>query len=151
MRITDVMALYIQAQNAGVIIRKPPTQNGHVIIECFEVAAKTEVVMGSERRLKCYYPGPSISISDREFRNSILVHELAEFLGDMSLHQLKNAQRTSKKDGGEQVETRDSTRPVYITELLMGLLLGIGGAPTESLSRIQKRIADDVVWKEAML
>ncbi|KAI5807814.1 hypothetical protein DFH27DRAFT_650380 [Peziza echinospora] len=148
----EVITLYIQAQNAGVIIRKPATNNGKEIsIESFEAAAPTAKVMSGERRMLVNYPGPSVTLPDTVFHNPGFAHELAQFLADMNYSEMKNAQRTTQKAQGEHKEIRDSNRCIYITELLTGLLQGVGGVATRSLERIEKRIADDVVWKKALL
>ena len=56
---------------------------------------------------------------------------------------------TTVKAGSEVVEVRDPAHPRYITKLLTGILRGMG-RPAQT-HRISKRIADDVVWRNAYL
>ncbi|THU98858.1 hypothetical protein K435DRAFT_659994 [Dendrothele bispora CBS 962.96] len=139
----SVLAYLIREQNAGVIFRKLPNE---VIYEAFEVRPSNEAVMSVPGKLSCSYPGPAISIPLEHFENPYFLHELSSFLVQMDSDTLDSV-ATTNKAGSEVVEERDSAHPRYITSLLTGILHGIG-KPAQ-VSRISKRIADEVLWDDA--
>ncbi|KIJ64295.1 hypothetical protein HYDPIDRAFT_28736 [Hydnomerulius pinastri MD-312] len=104
--------------------------------------------MGASGKLVCSYPGPAIAVPNKVFDNAVFRSELAAFLAQMNKDVLDSA-ATSRKAGSTVVEERDTAHPRYITELLTGVLRGVG-RPAE-VNRISKRIGDDVVWNNAKL
>jgi hypothetical protein len=135
----------IRAQNAGIVIRKLPACT---IFEFFEVSPPAAAVMGAKEKLLCSYPGPAVQIPNTFANNDQFCKELASFLQQMNVDLLDSV-ATTKKAGTESVELRDSAHPRYITQLLVGILRGMG-KPAQ-VARIQKRIADDVQWHNAKL
>ncbi|KAG7094406.1 hypothetical protein E1B28_008006 [Marasmius oreades] len=142
----DVTACLIRAQNAGFIIRK---LNDRTVYESFEVSVPNEVVMGNNGKLVCVYPGPAISVSSDRANNPQFIRELANFLAHMNVDVFEDAMHTARKAGSQVVETRDTPHPRYITELLTGILRGMGSP--EDVPRIAKRIADDILWDNTLL
>lgn len=57
---------------------------------------------------------------------------------------------TTTKARSTVLEERDTAHPRYITDLLTGILRGIG-KPAEGVVYVRKRIADDVLWNDARL
>ncbi|KAN0092683.1 hypothetical protein V8E55_003467 [Tylopilus felleus] len=145
MNVGDVLAYFIRAQNAAVIVRK---QDNFTIFESFEVSPKAEDVMTTPGKLICSYPGLAIEIPNAVFENKSFLSELANFLVRMNVDIL-DAAPTSGKAKSTVIETRDTTHPYYITELLTGILRGVG-RPAE-IVRITKRVGDDVVWNNSRL
>jgi hypothetical protein len=142
----DVLALHIQAQNAGLILRQTEED---IIFEAFEASPKAEDVMKCQGRLLCSFPGPAIAVSIEKAKNVEFRLELSRFLEKMNVDELEDAMSKSRKGGSDHIETRETTHPRYITELLNEILLAVG-KPAE-VHRIQKRIADDVLWDDAEL
>lgn len=102
--------------------------------------------MGCTGRLICSYPGPAISISSTIVNDPGFRKELASFLSQMNVDKLDSAPVT-RKAGSLSVEERDTVHPRYITQLLTEILRGMG-EPAE-VTRISKRIRDDVLWDSA--
>lgn len=101
--------------------------------------------MGAKGKLLCSYPGPAIAVPNDTADDPAFLEELASFLMQMDVDILDSA-ATTQKAQTIVVEERDTAHPKYITQLLTGILRGMGH-PAEVV-RIQKRIADDVLWKD---
>ncbi|KAL0058901.1 hypothetical protein AAF712_014383 [Marasmius tenuissimus] len=142
----DVTALLIRSQNAGVIVRK---HQDRTVFELFEVSAPNEKVMSTTGKLVSSYPGPAIAVPSPSATSTEFIAAVADFLVQMHSIVIKAAMPTTKKAGSEVEETRDTPSPRFITELLTGILRGIGYP--EDVERITKRIADDVLWDSTLL
>jgi hypothetical protein len=112
----------------------------------FEVSPQASVVMSANGKLLCSYPGPAVQVSREVFSDPCFLSELASFLIQMDIDALDSA-ATTHKAGSTVREVRESAHPRYISELLVGILRGIG--QPASVNRITKRIADEVLWKDA--
>ncbi|KDQ56358.1 hypothetical protein JAAARDRAFT_132396 [Jaapia argillacea MUCL 33604] len=141
----DTLAFFIRAQNAGLLVRKFVDRTA---FESFEVSAPNEKVMETKGKLLCSYPGPAIGVRREIVEESSFLKELSSFLAHMDVDILDSAPTTDKA-GSAVIETRDTTHPRYITQLLTGILRGIG--EPEEVPRIRKRIADDILWDNAKL
>src|SRR5690606_31294963 len=133
----DVLALHIRAQNCGLIIRH---HNSEVVFEMFELSPSNEAIMSCAGKLICSYPGPAIAISHNDFHDPKFLKELSALLTGMYSTKLEAAMMKTKKAGVEVPEARDSASPMYITELLTGILRGCG--QESPALRFSKRIAD---------
>ncbi|KAG2128679.1 uncharacterized protein EDB93DRAFT_1256589, partial [Suillus bovinus] len=127
MNTEDVLVYFIRAQNAAVVMRKLESET---IFESFEVSPDPTAVMGTKGKLICSYPGPAITVPDMNINDATFPAELANFLVHMD-------------------QDRETTHPRYITELLTGILRGLGSIA--DVPRIRKRIGDDVLWDSAKL
>ncbi|KAG1740596.1 hypothetical protein EDB19DRAFT_1895295 [Suillus lakei] len=141
----DVLVYLIRAQNAAVVMRKLESET---IFESFEVSPDPTAVMGAKGKLICSYPGPAITVPDMNIDNATFSAELANFLVHMDQDVL-DAAATRTKAKSTILEERDPTHPRYITELLTGILRGLGSIA--DVPRIRKRIGDDVLWDSAKL
>ena len=117
------------------------------VFESFEVSQPNEIVMRTSGKLLCSYPGPAIAVPCRIVEDPHFRKELANFLVHMNVDILDSTLITVKA-GSESLEIRDTPHPRYITQLLTEILRGVGQAA--DVTRIQKRIADDVIWKSAL-
>ncbi|EGN92655.1 hypothetical protein SERLA73DRAFT_65475 [Serpula lacrymans var. lacrymans S7.3] len=142
---SDFVVYLIRAQNAAIILRKSDSE---VTFELFEVSPTAAAVIGTKGKLLCSYPGPAIAVPSDIVDDPDFSQELASFLSQMNEDTL-DAAPTTTKARSTVVEERETTNPRYITELLTGILRGIG-RPTE-VSRITKRIRDEVLWGRAPL
>lgn len=140
----DVLALHIRAQNAGLIIRRLPNE---VSFEVFEVSPKNQVVMSTSGKLRCSYPESAVALPTQTFLNKFFLMEISSFLTQMDVDRIDEVTPKTKKAGEHVVETRDTTDPRYISELLIAILGGLGH-PIE-IQRITKRVADEVLWLDA--
>ncbi|KAK7677682.1 hypothetical protein QCA50_019373 [Cerrena zonata] len=139
-----VLALHIRAQNACVIVRKTALET---TFETFEVSPKNEPVMSTSGKLRCSYPGHAAAISAPTFSDHFFLTELSSFLAQMDIDVIDDVTPKTKKAGNDVLETRDSTDPRYISQLLVGVIGGLGRVI--GVRRIQKRIADEVLWLDA--
>ncbi len=135
--------MHVRAQNAAVLVR---VLIDHVRFEMFEVSPQANVVMSTNGKLLCSYPGPAVQVSPEIFRNRFFLPELASFLVQMDIDVLDST-ATTVKAGSTVREVRESAHPRYISELLVGILRGFG--QPASVDRITKRVADEVLWKDA--
>ncbi|KAG1812365.1 hypothetical protein EV424DRAFT_1491608 [Suillus variegatus] len=145
METENVLVYMIRAQNAAVVMRKLESET---IFESFEVSPDPTAVMGAKGKLICSYPGPAITVPDMNIDNATFPAELANFLVHMDQDVL-DAAATRKKAKSIVLEERDTTHPRYITELLTGILRGLGSIA--DVPRIRKRIGDDVLWDSVKL
>jgi hypothetical protein len=137
--------MHVRAQNAAVVVRMLIDQ---VQFEMFEILPKANVVTCATGKLLCSYPGPAVEISHEVFSHESFLLELASFLVQMDADVLDSA-ATAVKAGSTVREVREGAHPRYISELLVGILRGFG--QPASVDRITKRIADEVLWKDAYI
>ena len=98
--------------------------------------------MATRGKLICSYPGPSIEVLNSLFNDEDFLSELVNFLLHMNDDDLPDTVATMQKDDSSTRNVRDTAHPRYITELLTGILRGVG-RPVEVV-RISKRVGDDV-------
>ncbi|KAF8970976.1 hypothetical protein BDZ97DRAFT_1901937 [Flammula alnicola] len=139
----EVLVFHIHAQNAALILRR---LRDTMIFEAFEVSPTPEAIMGAEGKLICSYPGPAVEIPLYVARDLSFVEQLVSFLVHMDVDRL-DAEAMTTKAGSKVPETRGTTHPRYITQLLIMILYGMG--KEAKVNRITKRIADDVCWDNA--
>jgi hypothetical protein len=140
-----VLAFHIRAQNAALIIRR---LRHTMVFEVFEVSPPPEAVMAIEGKLICSYPGPAVELPLDVAQDPSFIEQLANFLVEMDVDQLPDAEATTTKAGSKVPETRGTTHPRYISQLLIMILRGMGNEAT--VNRITKRIADEVCWDHAL-
>ena len=104
--------------------------------------------MAIEGKLICSYPGPAVELPLDVAQDPSFIEQLTNFLVQMYVDQLPDAEATTTKAGSKVPETRGTTHPRYISQLLIMILRGIGNEAT--VNRITKRIADEVCWDKAL-
>ncbi|KAG8923741.1 hypothetical protein FRC02_010929 [Tulasnella sp. 418] len=144
MRSGDTLAFLIRSQNAGIVIRKGVKA---VIIESFEVSPQNKAVMGTKGKLLRSFPEPAVQIPTQVFEDPYFQEEFSSFLAQMDTDALDSTP-TVTKAGSTVTEVRDTPHPRYITQLLTEILRGMGDEA--EVPRITKRIADDVLWLDAL-
>ncbi|KAJ1300163.1 hypothetical protein OPQ81_011915 [Rhizoctonia solani] len=138
------LALYIRAQNAGLIIRK---QVDHTTFEVFEVQAQTTKVMSIPGKIVRHFPGPMVKIPNSVAGDSDFIMEVANILSQMNIEYFDEAHPKTRKAGNEVNESRDSINPNYFIQFFFGFLCGMG--TTIDPPRITKRLADEVLCMDA--
>ena len=138
----DVVPIYIAAQNAAIILRRPINDQTIITIESFEVYPPAEVVTRTEGKLRITYPsvGRFSMPIDRHARES-----LSQFSSFYALNPMPDAQ--AEKNVRTQ-NTQDPPSPKYITELLTGIVRAMSEKPDTTLSQtvyVSKRIDDHVL------
>ncbi|KIM42884.1 hypothetical protein M413DRAFT_10304 [Hebeloma cylindrosporum] len=144
LRCEDVYTFHIHAQNAALILRR---LQDSMVFEVFEVSPPPEAVMTVQGKLICSYPGPAVELPRDVAQDPAFVEQLVSFLMHMDIDRLRGAEATTVKAGSQVPETRGTTHPRYISQLLIMILRGMGKEAT--VNRITKRIADDVCWHNA--
>lgn len=117
-----------------------------MVFEAFEVSPQPDAVLAAAGKLICSYPGPAAHVSLDIATNPGFIDNLALFLTELDVDPL-DSNPTTTKAGSTVTEERGTADPRYISELLMGILLGVG--VEAQVPRISKRIGDDVLWNSA--
>lgn len=120
-----------------------------MVFESFEASPASADVIASTGKLRCSYPGPAIVVDLHKVKDTTFLQEFTSFVEKMKRDRLEQAMPKSSKAGSEVSEERDTAHPKFITEMLTGILRAIGD-PAD-IERIQKRIADDVLWDNAKI
>ncbi|KAI0444448.1 hypothetical protein F4803DRAFT_249140 [Xylaria telfairii] len=138
-----VLILYLNEQNAGLLIRRDKTEDGEfVVFESFEASAISCKVLAAGHAMRWDFPGRSARIRLDDFSEDSFQECLSTFLEQASLESLYYLQASARKAGVTVGEIRDTTDPALITQMLMSLLEAVGShyqAPV-----LRKRIRDDV-------
>ncbi|KPM35472.1 hypothetical protein AK830_g11109 [Neonectria ditissima] len=119
----SVVAFHIEAQNAGVILRKT---TGSVVFEVFELSPTNVSVNSTRGRLVRQFPATAIAVPSGCFENSNFQSVLIKTLVNMSHQTEKSMKPKAKKAKHFHDEDRDTIHPGVVTELLAGFLLGLG-------------------------
>ena len=137
-----MVPVYVPAQNAAIILRRPSDDQTIITLESFEVYPPAAVVTHTEGKLRIMYPSVgrlSIPI-DRNARKS-----LSQFVSFYALNPMPDAQ---VEKSIQTQNTRDTPSPKYITELLTGIVRAMSKKPDMMLAKtvyISKRIDDHVL------
>lgn len=105
--------------------------------------------MSTKGRLRRCFPGPAITISQDLFNDTDLKETIARALSMMSFQQGVGMAPTVRKSKNEVKESRDSTHPGLVTELLFSSLGP--NVRTSQVKRVWKHTRDDVLWKDCLL
>ena len=141
----DILALHIEAQNAGLVVRRLSDQYA---FESFEVSATNEAVIGTKGRLRRCFPGPAIAVGQDRLADATFLEPLTDLLAKLDFEAPEEVCPTTKKAGSKVVEVRDTVHPRLVTEMLTGILRAVG-KPLE-VGRIHKHTRDDVLWHKTL-
>ena len=137
-----MVPLYITAQNAAVVLRRPCNDQTIITLESFEVYPPAEVVTHTEGKLRITYPSVgrlSIPLDDHVRKS------LSQFVGFYARHSTQDAQA---EENIRTQNTQDPPSPKYITELLTGIVRAMSEEPDMTLAQtvyVSKRIDDHVL------
>ncbi|KAH8834404.1 hypothetical protein DL96DRAFT_1810684 [Flagelloscypha sp. PMI_526] len=145
----DVIPLHIQAQNAGVILRR--STSGLITFECFQASPIAHAVASNAGKLVMQFPyKPRTSMPHRHD----CIKSLSELLSTLNTMEMADAAPVTRKAGKENKETRDVADIRYVSELVGGIIGGL----TNDVKQIAKttvfatkRIGDHVLWSSAEL
>ncbi len=146
MRISDVLAIQVRAQNATLMVRKTPE---NTVFECFEASALSEVVISCEGSLLQTFPGHAVAIPTTTFEGSRFRLELASTLEKLDAEVIDEVMPDAKRANTIATESRDTADPRLVTEMLMVILAAVG--QPAKVRQIEKRTRDDVVCDECLL
>ncbi|KAI0414956.1 hypothetical protein F5X98DRAFT_389453 [Xylaria grammica] len=139
----QMLILYLNEQNAGLLVRREKNADGdRIIFESMEASATSYGVLAAGHSLQWDFPGRSACISFNDFAEETFQQSLASFLEQASMESLYSLQASTQKRGVSVEEIRDTTDPALITQMLMSLLEAVGSnyqAPV-----LRKQVRDDV-------
>ena len=142
---SDILALHMRSQNAGLTIRRSSDQ---YLFESFEVSPTTEAVIGTRGRLRRCFPGPAVAIGQDRIADASFLKPLTELLVKLDAETPEEVLPIVTKAHSKVIETRDTVHPRFVTEMLTGMLRAIG--QSLEVPRIYKHTRDDVLWKDAL-
>ncbi|KAI9840424.1 MAG: hypothetical protein M1837_001637 [Sclerophora amabilis] len=142
----DSLALFVEAQNAGLIFRQT---DRHLIVECFEASPRAAAVIGAKSSLGWSFPGRAVAVHLENSRVNSFQTELARTIHSMSVEKVEDVMPVSRKAGSTVVEERDTTDPKLVSNMLMSILAA-SGAPIEP-KLVHKNIRDDVCWNDSKI
>ncbi|KAH7095848.1 hypothetical protein FB567DRAFT_624053 [Paraphoma chrysanthemicola] len=132
---SEVIALEIKVQNAGLIIRRDESR---FIFESFELSPTNEAIMMCKGRLNRSFPGNASSIPLATMRKPGYTKSLASALATMS------SQAVSEFQPAHRVDT---PHPGIVTDYLMSVFAAMG--ESVKVPRILKHTRDEVLSKQA--
>ena len=140
--IVDVIPVYVAAQNAAIILRRPSSGQAIITLESFEVHPPPSVVTHTEGKLRIVYPSVgrfSMPINPQACKS------VAQFISSYAINPMPDAQ--VEKNIRTQ-NTQDPPSPKYITELLTGIMRAMSEKPDTMLEQtvyVSKRVDDHVL------
>ena len=120
-----------------------------VIFEAFEASPSSADVLAAENALQWDFPGRAAEIPLDEFFKESFQESLATFLEQASMESVNRFEARSAKAKASVIETRDTTDPALVTQMLMPLLEALGSSI--DVPRLRKRVRDDVNIQNAEL
>jgi hypothetical protein len=104
--------------------------------------------MTTKGRLRRCFPGPVVAVGQDRLVDPSFREALAQLLAELDANTPEEAWPVVVKAYSQTPEIRDSLHPKFITEMLTGILRGIG-QPVDA-ARIHKRTRDDVLWNNVL-
>ncbi|KAJ9255026.1 hypothetical protein DTO207G8_3210 [Paecilomyces variotii] len=149
LRSGNAIMVYLEQQNACILIRMPFDNDDAVIFEAFETSATAKEALAAKGALQWDFPGMAVSLDRSEFANTTFQDNLGRFIEQASVEPIDEFAAKTIKAGAEFTETRDTTDPAIITKFLMTLLETNGIRINTPVLR--KHVKDDVCWDDAEL
>lgn len=142
---TDVLPIYVAAQNAAIILRRPLRDKTILTVESFEVAPKDLDITHTEGIICIVCPsvGPLSLPFDPTVRKS-----LAQFI---VYHERHIITITQDRKGTAKQYVQDTRSPRLITELLTGTIRGFSANPAERQKEtvfVSKRVDSPVLCSQ---
>ncbi|GAW18489.1 hypothetical protein ANO14919_079650 [Xylariales sp. No.14919] len=116
------LPLYVQSQNAGIIIR---WAENSVWFEMFELSPINSAIMSTKGRLRRTFPGHAVAVQDKTLCGQ-LAQTVAKTLAKMSYQVARGTMEKATKNGEQHDEDRDSVHPKMVTENLSAFLTSTG-------------------------
>ena len=139
----EISILHLSQQNSGLILHK---QVDEYIIEAFEASASSANVLSAQGALRWDFPSRAVAIPSPAFEDQLFQESLAQFLERASVEPVKQFEAMTLKAGSLAFESRDTTTPAIVGQLLMVIMEANGRKHTPIMT--QKRILDEVCWDD---
>eukprot|EP00854_Cymbomonas_tetramitiformis_P006373 gene6373-7637_t len=142
-------AMYLQAQNAVVLLKRGKRGSDGAVLCSWEVQAAAGSVMGNSSSPRQQLPCVIMAVE----WTKVVRRSFAELLKDLATEEQDKAMPKSRKGGQACEETRDVSHPMMATEWLLAAL---GGSPFASspdsreqhFTAISKKMRDEVRYSE---
>ncbi|KAF5593544.1 uncharacterized protein FSUBG_9779 [Fusarium subglutinans] len=136
------LALFVTQQNSALLVHRNDIEET-VIFEAFQTEAPVKDVLAAKHCLTWEFPHRSVQLPFNVFNDMSFLRNLSQFLGQASHESFDQFAAKAAKGGKSIAETRNSTDPALVVDMLMSLLEGLGsGAQIQS---VRKKVRDDVV------
>ncbi|TGO22272.1 hypothetical protein BPAE_0175g00160 [Botrytis paeoniae] len=145
MKTEDVYAFHVEAQNAGIIIRRLSAEYS---FEMFELSPRNKDAMATVGRLRRYFPGPAIAIHQDRIHEESFQEALSQCIKELSRKTPNIVTAKARKAKVSDIENRDTVDPSLITSMLAESLHAVGRRI--DVHRIQKRTRDVIQWKDCL-
>ena len=142
---SDVLAFHIRGQNAALIVRRMEKQFS---FESFELSPTNKAVMSTKGRLRRYFPGLAISVSEERMMDPSFRDALVQLVTSLDVQTPPEAWPVVSNVESDTIEVRDTVHPKFVTEMFFGILRGLG-KPLD-VHRVEKRTRDDILWDGAV-
>ena len=120
-----------------------------MLFKGFELLASDKEVMACDGRLRRAFPGYCVSVPANIVTNPDFIQPLVNTLSVLDVEVDPQSRPQTRKAGTDVAEERDTIHPRLATDMLPGILRGIGeDAMTE---RFEKHSREDVLWHNAKL
>ncbi|KAL8991444.1 MAG: hypothetical protein Q9169_007868, partial [Polycauliona sp. 2 TL-2023] len=139
----ETIIINVALQNSALLIQK---RQSEYVIETFETSPQSADVLAASGALEWDFPSRAVAIPSHTFEDHSFRTELASFLEKASVEPVKQYTATTLKAGSNAYESRDTTFPAIIGQLLITILEVPGRKYTPTLTR--KRVRDEVCWSE---
>ncbi|KAG5659115.1 hypothetical protein KAF25_000317 [Fusarium avenaceum] len=136
------LTLFVAEQNSALLVHRNEIDET-VVFEAFQTAAPVKDVLAAKHSLMWEFPHRSVQVPLTVFKDISFQRNLSQLLGQASCESFDQFAARASKGGKSVPETRDSTDPALVTELLMSLLEGFGSAL--AVQSVCKKVRDDVV------
>jgi hypothetical protein len=104
--------------------------------------------MTAKGSLRRCFPGPVIAVSQDRMADSYFREALAQILAKLDANTPLEAWPVVSKAHSKSPEIRDSVHPKFVTDMLTGILRGVG--QSVDVVRVYKRTRDDVLWRKTL-
>jgi hypothetical protein len=141
----DVLAFLINAQNACLFIRR---EGDDFLFENFEVSCRNADVI-AHGRLQRVFPSKAIKMPSKYINDSTFRKPFAQMLAKLDGFTPSDAFEIVRKAKDDIAEIRHSINPRYVTEMVFGMLRGLG-TPVNSPT-IHKYVREDILWSSAFI
>lgn len=130
-----MVPIYAQGQNVAILACR---KSNDIIFEAFELSPQSESVVGTNGRLRRYFPDAAVAITLESYKAHGFHAFLVSTINKMSQRSVRKSTEAFSIEG----ETAGTAHPGIVTELLMTMLRACG-KPTQTTG-VWKNTRDDV-------
>ena len=120
---SDILALHIRSQNAGLIVRSSSDQYS---FESLEVSPTNNAIIETRGRRRRCFLGPAVAIGRDRITDASFLKPLTELLVKLDAETPEEVLLIVTKAHSNAVETRDTAHPRFVTEMLTSILRAMG-------------------------